>query len=251
LSWIRIRERAEESAVMDSSPKPLEKRKRRGWRYGVLAVVFLAVCLYGFRAPILRSVAGYLVVEDPPAAADYVLVQPYGDGRYDRAAELYHSGLVHAILLVHRPPSRLERMGLLPTFETLTQHALVARGVPAQAITVLPGPARTDWERARWLRAWLEHQPPVHVIVFSDRFGGRKLRYIFDQMLGPDYAGCVRLLCLPGHRYDENNWWHQRTATVDIFDTYVRLAFTRLVGEGSEEWREWDPKEYEKKLRQR
>jgi hypothetical protein len=104
-------------------------------------------------------------MEDPPTAADYVLVQPYGDGRYDRAAELYHDGLVHSVLLVERRPTRLQRMGLWPTFEALTRRALSARGVPVQAITVIPGPARTDWERARCLRALLEHLPAVRIVV--------------------------------------------------------------------------------------
>jgi hypothetical protein len=241
--------RVEGSEVMDSPSKPAKKRKRRGWRYGLLGVALVAVCLYAFRAPILRSVASYLVVDEPLTAADYALIQPYGDGRYDRAAELYRDGLVRSVLLVERRHTRLERLGLLPTFETLTQHALAARGVPAQAITVIPGPVRTDWERARCLRTWLEHQPAVRIAVLCDRFGERKLRYVFDQMLGADYAGRVRLLGLPDRRFDENNWWQQRIGIVDMFDTYMRLAFTRFVGEGSEEWREWDPKEYEKTLR--
>lgn len=244
-----MKKQAGPNDVMDSPPKPAEKRKRRGWRYGLIGVIVLAACLYGFHAPILRSVAGYLAVEERFAAADYVLVQPYGDGRYDRAAALYREGLVRSVLLVERRPTRLERMGLLPTFETVTQQALTARGVPAEAIIVIPRPVRSDWERARCLRAWLEHQPAVSILVLSDRFGGRKLRYVFDQTLGPDYAARVRLLGLPDRHFDETNWWKKRIGAVDIFDTYVRLAFTRLVGEGSEEWREWDPKEYEKSLR--
>jgi hypothetical protein len=238
-----------EGEFMDCPLKPAEKQRRRSWRYGLLGVVLVAACLYTFRAPILRGVASYLVVDEPFAAADYVLIQPYGDGRYDRAAELYHEGRVRSILLVKRRPTRLERMGLVPTFEALTQQALTARGVPAEAITMIPGPVRTDWERARSFHTWLEHQSVVRVLVLCDRFGGRKLRYIFDQMLGPNYAARVRLLSLPDREFDESNWWQKRSGAVDIFDTYVRLAFTRFVGEGSEEWREWDPKEYEKTLR--
>jgi hypothetical protein len=86
-------------------------------------------------------------------------------------------------------------------------------------------------------------------VVLCDRYGGRKLRYVFDQILGADYAGRVLLRCLPERTFNESNWWQKRIGAVDIFDTYVRLAFTRCVGEGSEEWREWDPKEYEKTLR--
>jgi hypothetical protein len=242
--------REENIAIMNAPSNSTSSHPRRRWRYSLLAAVLVVVCLYVLRGPLLRSVAGYLVLEEPlPGAVDYVLVQPYGDGRYERAAQLYHAGLARSILLVERRPSRLERMGLLTPFETLTQQALAARGVPASAITMIPGRVRTDWQRARCLRGWFEQQPPVRIVVLCDRFGGRKLRYVFDQVLGNAYADRVRVLCLPDRRHDESNWWRQRTAVVDIFDTYVRLAFTRLVGESNEEWREWDPKEYEQTLR--
>jgi hypothetical protein len=212
-------------------------------------VLIVAAGLYGFRVPILQSIAGYLVVDEPFAKADYVLVQPYGDRRYDRAAELYRSGRATSILLVERRANRLERLGFEPSFETVTRRALAARAVPAYSITVVPGKAASDWQRARCLREWLEQQPAVRIVVLSDRLGGRKLRYIFDQILGAEYASRVSLIALPERSYGENDWWQHREAIVDLFDTYVRLAFTRLHGESKEEGREWDPKEYEESLR--
>lgn len=225
------------------------KSKRRWWWRGLIVVLISAACLYWFRVPVLQSIASYLVVDEPAAAADYVLIQPYGDRRYDRAAELYHAGLARSILLVERYPNRLMRMGFQPSFVTLTRRALAERGVPANSITVIPGTARGDWDRTRLVRAWLEQQPAVRIVVLCDRFGGRKLRYIFDQILGAEYAGRVRLIALPERSYGESDWWKHREAIVDLFDSYVRLAHTRLSGEGNEEWREWDPKAYEKSLR--
>ncbi len=225
-----------------------KRRARRALRFALIALV-LATCLYWFRVPILRGVAAYLVIDEPSPAADYILILAGADRRYDRAARLYHAGSASAILLMESRPGRLETMGFLPSFETLSQRELASRGVPAKSITVIPAKARTDWDRARSLRDWLRQQPDVRVLVFCDRFGGRKFRYIFDSVLGAEFAGRVGLLCLPERSYDENDWWQHREAIVDLFDAYVNLAYARLSGEDSEEWREWDPEEFKKTLR--
>jgi hypothetical protein len=95
----------------------------------------------------------------------------------------------------------------------------------------------------------LEHQPTLRIVVLCDRFGGRKLRYVFNQVLGAEKARRVQIVCLPDRSCDENDWWHHRQGVVEIFDAYVNLAYTRLAGEDREEWREWDPAEYQQKLR--
>jgi uncharacterized SAM-binding protein YcdF (DUF218 family) len=223
------------------------QRTRRWWRRGLVPILILGTCLYLFRAPILQSVAAYLVV-DERGPADYVLILD-GDGRYDRAASLYHSGSATRILLVESRPKRLERMGFRPSYITLSQRELAARGVPQDAVTVIPGQSRTDWDRARRLREWLQQQPAMSIVVLCNRFGGRRLRYIFDEILGADYAGRVRVSALPERGFGESDWWQNRQATVYVFDSYLRLAYDRLSGEDSEEWREWDPQEYSKKLR--
>lgn len=222
------------------------KRKRRGWRRALLLVVLLGVCLYWFRAPILRSVAGYLIVDDPVETVDYVLILPGVDKRYDRAAQLYQAG--SRILLQQRHPSRLEKMGIKQTFEALSERELTLRGVPHTAITLIPGDVRTDWDRARSLRAWLHQQPNAHVAIICDRFGGRRMRHIYNEILGREDAGRIRFMSLPDRTFDETNWWRIRVAVVDVFTSYLRLGYVCLCGEEPEEGREWDPEEYQKTL---
>jgi hypothetical protein len=227
-----------------------KRKKRKGrWARGLLLALILVTCLYWFHVPILRGVAGYLVVDEPAAAADYLLVLPGVDGRNDYAAQQYHSGSASRILLVKHPAGRLERLGLQASFESLTRHELASRGVPQESIKVLPGKVSNDWNLARRLLEWLQQQPDIHVVVVCDRFGGRRMRHIFDSILGAEYSGRVRLTSLPDRSYDENNWWKHRLATVDVFQTYVRLAYVRMWGEDREEGREWDPEEFKKTLR--
>jgi hypothetical protein len=226
-----------------------EKRKGHFWGWVLLAGLALAgTAGYWFRHPILRNIAGYLVV-DEPSAATCVLVLPGVDRRYDRAAEMFRAGSVTSILLVERRAKRLEKMGFVPTFESVSQRELDQRGVPKKSITVIRGETRTDWERGRSLRTWLESQPTSRVVILCDRFGGRKMRYIMDKTLGAECASRVRVMCLPERSYDENNWWHNRSGAVQVFDAYLNLAHTWLCGEEKEEWREWDPEEFKQRLR--
>src|SRR5262249_24337204 len=106
------------------------KNRKRRWIRRLLVALILATCLYWSHVPILPGVAGYLVVDEPTAAADYVLILPGVDGRNDYAAQRYHSGSVSRILLVKHPAGRLERMGLQASFESLTRRELASRRVP-------------------------------------------------------------------------------------------------------------------------
>jgi hypothetical protein len=225
------------------------KCKRRRWGRCLLVALILGTCLYWFHVPILRSVGGYLVVDEPAATADYLLILPGVDGRNDYAAQLYHSGSVSRILLAKQYPGRLERMGLQASFVRLTELELASRGVPRDSVTRIAGQVRGTWDLARHLREWLQQQPDVRIVVLCDRFGGRRMRHIFDVTLGAEYAGRVRLTSLADRAYDESDWWKHRLATVDVFQSYVRLAYVRLWGEDREEGREWDPEEFKKTLR--
>jgi hypothetical protein len=230
----------------DRSIKPAGRRWRRRL-IGLLVTFIVFFCLYLFRVPILQGIGGYLVV-DEAAAGDYVALLGRCDSCYDRAAELCQSGSATGILVLEHHPKRLERMGFLPSFTTLTQRELAARAVPPGVITVIPGETRNDWDRARCLRAWLQAKPGAHVVILGGRFDGRRLRYILDTVLGTDYAARVRLLALPQHPYDERDWWRNRLGIAHVFDCYVRLAYVRLWGEDRLEWREWDPEDYKKRL---
>ena len=242
---------------MDSPPKNDTERASAGKRVGrrlrrwyaaLLIGLVVASCLYLFRVPILRGVGSYLVVDEPAAADDVVLVGR-SDGCYELAAHLYRSGSVAGILLLEHRPERLERMGFLPTFTTLTRRELTAQGVPPSAITVLSGETHTDWDHARRLRDWLQRQPGHDLVILCERFDGRRLRYILDRVLGADYAGHVHLLALPQQPYDERDWWRNRLGIAHVFDCYVRLAYVRLWGEDRLEWHEWDPDDFKKRLR--
>jgi hypothetical protein len=221
------------------------RRRRRLLR--LLFVLVLAVSLYLARHPLLRGLAGFLVVEDPVREADAALLLS-GDRLPERAADLYRDGTVKRLLLVRGAPGRLQRIGAVPDVTEAYRAALERCEVPATAVDVLETEKRGDWNSARRLRDWLREHPDAQVIVLCARFGSRRTRCLFEQELG-GLAGRVRWLALADRRYDEADWYRHRAGAVDLFDSYLGWGHVKVYGDALGDRDEWDPDAYRNSLR--
>jgi uncharacterized SAM-binding protein YcdF (DUF218 family) len=196
---------------------------------------------------LLRGLSRLLVVDESHAGTTCVALLG-GDGRHDRAAGFYHDGRARQVLLVQSYPDRLEALRLVPSRDEVDRQALLARGVPDAAVTVIPGQARDDWERVRALRPWLQDHPGVHVHLVCERFGSRRLQLLCRRVLGPD-AARVHLLALAPGDYDETNWWQSKEGLLDFLRQVVVLTYAWVAGERTALWHDWDPDAYEAGLR--
>ncbi len=230
---------------MTADPPPPPPRRRWRRRLAVLAVLLLG--LYLARVPLLRGLAGLLIVDEPDAAAD-TLVLLDGDGMTAEAARRYREGLARRVLLFDPTPSRVERMGLIPRRLDQLHHALCAAGVPDKAITVLPGAGRGTAQYLRALRRWLDEHPDDPVHLFCARFESRRVRLVVSRVLGAQ-ASRVHLLALVPSGHDESNWWQQHGGQLDFVTQTVCLAATWACGERTIPRNDWDPDEYEDGLR--
>jgi hypothetical protein len=219
----------------------------RKWRRRLVVVVLVLAAAYWFRAPLLRTAAWPLVVDEAAHAGDYVFVLD-GDRCFSKAAERVRDGLAPGVLVARYRRNRLQQAGILEPYETIVCRELRENGAAQETITLLPGEARNDWDRVRALRRWLDEHPNESVTVFSNELGTRRRRLVLDQTLGAD-AARVRLTALPHRNYDRTNWWRRKEGVLDLFFGYVLLAHSWWNGEGTEPWREWDPDSYEASLR--
>ncbi len=121
-------------------------RYRRWLRRLVFALV-LAGVVYLARAPLLRAVASFLVIDDPVQQVD-ALVPLDGDQVYEQTALLYHDG-TKQILLLEGPPNRLVRMEIMPDPVARARREFTACDVPEGAVAVLTVEKCGDWSRAR------------------------------------------------------------------------------------------------------
>lgn len=221
---------------------------RRRWARRLLLAGLLMAALYLLRAPLLQAAAGLLVSADPLEPREALLLQG-GDQTYARAAQLYHDGWVKHLLLIESFPNRLQRLGIVPTNEEKALRALLAEGVPREAVTVLEGIARNDWERAWRLRAWLIEHPSIRLTIQCGRFNSRRLRWVFTRVLGADLAQRVAYHPVPERRFDETNWWQRKEGLLVVFNEAVGLTHVGVYGEPEAAWHPWDPDQYEQSLR--
>ncbi len=220
----------------------LEKPKRRRGR-GLIVLVVVAFVTYLTRDTLLHAVASGLVVRDTSRKADFALILG-GDRCYEEASRQYHAGTVRGILLIEFIPSRLVRIGVLPSDEELARRELSKHGVPETAIEIVRGQATSMWDAARHTEEWLNEHSGARLLILCPRFSARERRWIFSRVLGTGEAGDLTWHGLRDRRYDETTWWHRKEGVLDVFNSYVSLGYVWLNGEQPSTWHEWDAEEW-------
>jgi hypothetical protein len=199
-----------------------------------------------FHVPLLLCLGRFLVHDEPFAAADVLIVHRADDvGEIER---LYRGGLIKQVMLIEDRSSRLARYDIAPTHESALGRALAARGLPDTMLTVQAGRFKTNSDRARYLRDWLEQHPAARVIVLADEFDSREAEYIYRSVLSPE-ASRVTWHAVRDLRYDSDDWWCTRQGIIHVTNCYVSLVHTYLAGEPASPAAEWHPDEYEQSLK--
>jgi uncharacterized SAM-binding protein YcdF (DUF218 family) len=189
----------------------------------------LAVLLFLLHPWLLPLAGAYLDVSTPPRAVDDVMVLGGGpDTRPFVAAAVYKAGLANRILLPTVRPSSESADGLVPADHEIMRRVLLKRGVPAEAIVMLPGEVNSTAEEARSLQQYLEEHPGRRVAVVTNDYHTRRARWIFRTEIG-DRAADLPFFAAPTDDYDANDWWRSETGLKQYANEYVKL-FAYLVG---------------------
>jgi hypothetical protein len=199
-----------------------------------------AACAHG---SILRSVAQFLVVDEPCTPAQALLMVG-GDSRFDAAANLHADG-AKTILLVHQRPGRLERMGIVQSAEQSTRRELLARGIPEDDLLFLSDEPVENERVGKLLCDWLRQQPHRQVNVLCDRFSTRKWRLLLRRSADLDLVSRIHLVALPHRGFNEANWWHSKPGARAILNGYLRLGFTYWHDGPQAEGKECTPADFE------
>lgn len=229
------------------SPPALPSCWRR-WRRIFILFVAASFLLYCFHLSLFRGAACALISEDPPAPVTHV-AWFHGDGRFEQAAQLFRSGDVRRVLLVEGKTGRMAGIQGLPSPISRDQQALHSRGVPLEAIEVIPANALSEWDSARALGGWLRSHPEATLLILTNRFSSRRSRHILTSELDDDVLGRVQIRALADRNHDETNWWRRKEGLLDFFNNTVHLGYTNLFGETSRPQPDWDADTYESGLR--
>jgi uncharacterized SAM-binding protein YcdF (DUF218 family) len=202
------------------------KRRRR-----VLAV-FAVVAVLGTgvwvgRNWLLLSTADLWIVSDPIAPAEAVAV--FGGGLADRpfaAAEYYRQGLVKKILVSNERQSPAEKLDMVMSHVAVTEAILVKLGVPASAIETFGQDLGNTQQEALALQSWAERNNARSIIVPTEIFSARRVRWMLHRAFGGGFV--IRVVALDTPQFHRDDWWRSEQGIIAFQNEILKYIFYRL-----------------------
>ncbi|MEA2994157.1 MAG: hypothetical protein QOD40_3077 [Alphaproteobacteria bacterium] len=217
---------AEQSAESVTKPRSCRSIFVRG-ALALLAVLAAAgVAAWAEREALLRSAAELWIVSDPLAPADAVAVFGGGlDYRPFAAAEYYRQGLVKKVLLPNIGANRAEQLGVLMSHVEANRRVLLTLGVPASDIETFGANLQNTREEAIALRDWAERAGIHSVIVPTELFSARRLRWTLHQIFADRVM--ISVPALEPAAYRRDNWWRSPQGLIVFQNEVMKYLYYR------------------------
>jgi uncharacterized SAM-binding protein YcdF (DUF218 family) len=200
---------------------------RRG---GIFVAVALLALSAGWlaRVQILQGTARAWVVSDSIAPADAIVVLGGGlETRPFAAADLYKKGMARRILLSAVKPSPAEKLDIVPSHIELNRAVLLKLGVPPEVIVSFGTDVSSTYEEARALAEWTNRNGIKSIIVPTEIFSSRRVRWILvKELSGLDVR--VEVQALPPLEYDVDNWWRHEAGVIGFQNEVIKYLYYRV-----------------------
>ena len=171
----------------------------------------------------------FLVRQDPLEKADLIFVLAgTRAARWLEAVDLYKEGWGPQIVLspglMDPAEAELRRRGVnYPREGDLAREAIVALGVPAGAVTVLPGTVDNTAEEAAALQGQLAGRPPQRIIVVTSGYHTRRARVAFRRQ----FSNVPVQIIVRASRHEDaqpSRWWRRRKDVRFVLTELPKLA---------------------------
>ena len=197
----------------------------RGLVVAALVLVALAVVAHG---PALRLIGRALVVEDPIAKADAIVVVAGGTpSREDAAAALFREGLASNVVLSNPfTPDRVRDLITMGVrrfdYQGEARVVLEHRGVPAEAIVALPQSVKTTEAELKVVGELARSRGWRRVILVTSPQHSRRVKLAWSRQAPADIQSIVRVA--QDDEFLDGDWWRQRRAAEAVLHEYLGLA---------------------------
>jgi uncharacterized SAM-binding protein YcdF (DUF218 family) len=197
--------------------------RRTAWLLAFCCALLLAG--YVFRAPLLTGLAGAWVVNDPVTKADAIVILGGGlENRPFAAAKLFHDGVAPQILYMDvrlRPTEELRVS--LPEKEQ-TRRILLSNNVPETAMTMIGKNVANTYDESLAVRAWIEKSGAKSIIIPTDLFHTRRVRWVFSKQLRNTKTE-IHVVAIDPREYTATNWWTHEEGLVAFQNEWVKLPY--------------------------
>jgi uncharacterized SAM-binding protein YcdF (DUF218 family) len=180
------------------------------------------------RAVILRGAAEIWVISDAIENADAVAVLGGGvNTRPFAAADLYNAGKVKLVLVAAVKPSRIEDLRLMPSNSELARSVLIKLGVAPQAIIAVGHDVSNTYEEARAVREWARNNGATKIIIVTEMFSSRRVRWIFDREFAMIGVKAI-IYTVADPDYDFYRWWQDERGIIQFQNEALKYLYYRL-----------------------
>jgi uncharacterized SAM-binding protein YcdF (DUF218 family) len=251
-------------ADLSSQPSTLNHQpSTRKWPHRLLwfaAFCFLlSAFFFVFRTPLLRSAANLWIVDDPVPHADAIVILGGGlEYRPFAAAQIY-SNLVHRssaisasqhdtvsaflspIILISQPElSPTAQLGLTTPESVLARQVLLKLGIPESAIQMLGTNVTSTHDEALALKQWAQNHNTHSVVIPTDIFHTRRVRWTFQRALRDvrmPTSGLrpltsdrvqVHVMAIDPPRYGRTNWWYVEEGLIAFQNEVLKSLYYHL-----------------------
>jgi len=188
------------------------------WRrlFTPFLIFTLSAAVWVKHSTLLRDTATWWVVSDSlNEPADAIVVLGGGlNTRPDAAAGLYKLGLGKRILIVDTDES--DR-----TFAKLNKL-----GITPDSLIKLKSPVWNTYQEARSTLDWAKANGAMSIIVPTELFHTRRVRWVFRKELGS--AGIdVKIYAIDELAYSSTNWWHYEDGWITFSKELAKYLFYR------------------------
>jgi uncharacterized SAM-binding protein YcdF (DUF218 family) len=203
-------------------------RRMRGLVVFMLVLTGLGAAAWLAREPLLRSLADLWIVSDDVTQADAVAVlggqievRPFA------AADLYHRGLVKKVLVSSNREGRAAAIGGAQGHMEANRRVLLKLGVPESAIETFGQANRSTGDEAAALREWTERHGVSSIIIPTEVFAARRVRWVFGrELVGRGIR--VQVLSLEPPEYTRTEWWRTTAGLIAFQNEVVKYIYYRL-----------------------
>ena len=178
-----------------------------------------------------RKAGSWLVKEDHPGHADVmVILMGSISDRVLQTADLYTAGVAGKVWIVQSERGAykaLEERGVqIISNTTQACTALIALGIAADSIVILPGDAASTRMEAEILRDYLLTQPGIDTLLLvSSAEHTRRAFKIFKAAFTPLEEQPV-LYCSPSSytKFHAEKWWKSKDDVEEVVTEYLKLV---------------------------
>lgn len=171
--------------------------------------VFLVIVLFltGF-----LTAGRFLSVNQSPQRADVIIVLSGGQGRIEKAVELYKAGCARYMLLSNSQE-------LINQSGDMVQIA-IALGIPRDII-LTENAALSTYNNAEFTLPIMKEHGYTSAIVVSSEFHMRRVKFLFDRIYKKSDIELTYVGSSSG--YNAKRWWSDRRSRETTFNEYVKM----------------------------